>query len=278
VASRTSSTTDLERSCELKVETSHAPHTGFLAASTLLFLVGSAVTVTWCTSMSGMNEMPMPGGWHMSMAWMRMPEQTWAEVAVSFIGMWTAMMIPMMLPCLVPMLLRYRVAVGLTDALAGLTTVAGVGYFLVWTLIGTAIFPLGVGLAAIEMQNSAAARAVPLVTGMIVLATGLLQLTTWKARRLACCRQLSCDETLSADLRTAWSEGVKMGIHCSTCCANLMAVLLVLGIMDLRAMALVTAALTVERLPSSGGHVARGVGVSVIAIGIGLIIRAVGNG
>jgi hypothetical protein len=27
--------------------------------------------------MSAMGEMPMPGGWTMSMAWMRMPGQTW---------------------------------------------------------------------------------------------------------------------------------------------------------------------------------------------------------
>ena len=35
------------------------------------------VTVAWCSSMSAMGGMPMPGGWTMSMAWMRMPGQTW---------------------------------------------------------------------------------------------------------------------------------------------------------------------------------------------------------
>jgi hypothetical protein len=38
-----------------------------------------------------MGEMPMPGGWTMSMAWMRMPRQTsgqtWPGVAASFLGM-----------------------------------------------------------------------------------------------------------------------------------------------------------------------------------------------
>jgi hypothetical protein len=29
--------------------------------------------------MSALGEMPMPGGWTMSMAWMRMPGQTWPE-------------------------------------------------------------------------------------------------------------------------------------------------------------------------------------------------------
>jgi hypothetical protein len=31
-----------------------------------------SVTIIWCASMSAMGEMPMPGGWTMSMAWMRL--------------------------------------------------------------------------------------------------------------------------------------------------------------------------------------------------------------
>ena len=58
----------------------------------------------------------MPGGWSMSMAWMRTGEQTWPGVAASFLGMWAVMMMAMMLPSLVPMLGRYREAVGRMDA------------------------------------------------------------------------------------------------------------------------------------------------------------------
>jgi predicted metal-binding membrane protein len=61
-----------------------------------------------------MGEMPMPGGWTMSMAWMRMPGQTWSGAAAAFVGMWVVMMVAMMLPSLVPMLWRYREAVGRT--------------------------------------------------------------------------------------------------------------------------------------------------------------------
>jgi hypothetical protein len=38
----------------------------------------------------------MPGGWTMSMAWMRMPGQTWPGDAVSFLGIWVVMMVAMM--------------------------------------------------------------------------------------------------------------------------------------------------------------------------------------
>jgi hypothetical protein len=44
--------------------------------------------------------------------------------------------------------------------------------------------------------------------------------------------------------------------------------------MDLRVMALVTGALTVERLTPSGDRIARAVGVAVIGFGLFLIARA----
>ena len=73
--------------------------------------------------------------------------------------------------------------------LGRLTALVGVGYFFVWTVFGVAAFPLGVALAAIEMQQPALARAVPIAVGVVVLIAGALQLTAWKARHLACCRE-----------------------------------------------------------------------------------------
>src|SRR5207248_4727935 len=104
--------------------------------------------------MSAMGGMPMPGGWTMSMAWMRMPGQSWPGAAASFLGMWTVMMVAMMLPSLLPMLRRYRAALGGAGSgrLGWLTAVVGAGYFCVWTLLGVAAFPVGVGLAALEMR------------------------------------------------------------------------------------------------------------------------------
>lgn len=49
----------------------------FFGVSALLFAASAAVAIGLCASMSAMGEMPMPGGWAMSMAWMRMPGQTW---------------------------------------------------------------------------------------------------------------------------------------------------------------------------------------------------------
>ncbi|HEY7059531.1 MAG TPA: DUF2182 domain-containing protein, partial [Vicinamibacterales bacterium] len=66
------------------------------------------------------------------------------------------------------------------------------------------------------------------------------------------------------------------GGHCSACCAGLTAILLVLGMMDLRAMAVVTAAITLERLAPAGVPVARAIGGVAVAAGLVLIARASG--
>jgi len=223
----------------------------------------------------------MPGGWTMSMAWMRMPGQTWAAAAASFLGMWTVMMVAMMLPSLAPMLWRYRLAIGRTGEtrLGRRTALVGAGYFFVWIALGMAAFPLGVTLAAIEMQQPALARAVPIAAGGVALVAGALQFTAWKAHHLASCREApghGC--TLPADAGTAWRHGLRLGLHCSSGCAGLTAVLLVIGVMDLRAMAVVTAAITVERLAPAGDRVARAIGAGVVGAGLLLIARAVGLG
>src|SRR5712671_2319898 len=130
-----------------------ASQQAFFGVSALLFAANAAVTIVWCASMSAMGGMTMPGGWTMSMAWMRMPGQTWPGAAASFLGMWIVMMVAMMLPTLVPMLWRYRQAVGPTGEahLGRLTALVGTGYLFVWIVLGMAVFALGVALAAASM-------------------------------------------------------------------------------------------------------------------------------
>jgi len=252
-----------------------------VAVSALLFAASGAVTIAWCGSMSGTGDMSMPGGWTMSMAWMRMPGQTWPAAAASFMGMWIVMMMAMMLPSLVPMLQRYRRAVApkAGTRLGRLTVVVAAGYFFVWTVVGMATFPFGVALAALEMQRPALARAVPIAVGAVVLLAGALQLSAWKARRLACCREApGAGRTLPAGGEIAWRHGVHLGLHCTQCCGGLMAILLVIGVMDLRAMAVVATAITIERIAPAGQRVARAIGGVVVGTGIVLIARAAALG
>src|SRR5689334_6704587 len=250
----------------------------FVGVSALLFTASAALTIVGCASMA-MGAMTMPGGWTMSMAWMRMPGQTWLGSAMSFLGMWVVMMVAMMLPSLVPMLWRYRQLVAKTDdtQLGRLTMLVAIGYFFVWTVLGMAAFPLGVALATAEMQLPAVARIIPIATGMVVVIAGALQFTAWKAHHLACCREsFGYARLLRADSRTAWRNGLRHGLHCICCCAGLTAMLLVVGVMDLRAMTVVAAAIAVERLAPAGKRVARAIGTVVVVAGLFVTARAIG--
>lgn len=257
-----------------------ASQQAFYGASALLFAASAAVTVEWCTAMPAMCGMAMLGGRTMSMAWMRMPGQSWLGAGASFLGMWTVMMVAMMLPSLVPMLHRYRRAVRATDARLGvLTVVAGAGYFFVWTVLGAAVFPLGAAWTAMEMHLPVLARAVPMAAGAVVLIAGALQFSAWKARHLACCRgSHACRAASPATIASAWRHGLHLGLHCCHCCAGLTAILLVLGVMDLRAMAIVTAAITAERVAPAGQRVAQAIGAVAVGAGMVLIAQTVALG
>ncbi len=239
-------------------------HRTFFGVSALLFVASTALTIVWGASMSAMDGMPMPGGWKMSMIWM--PGQDWSGAAMSYLGMWVVMMMAMMMPSLVPMLPR----------MGWLTVVAGTGYFFVWTVFGMAVFPIGVAFATAEMKLPGLSRAIPVAVGVVILIAGLLQFTGWKAQQLACCRQAAgCSGTMPASVGEAWRQGLRFGLHCSQCCFGLMITLLVVGVMDLRMMAVVAAAITAERFAPERAPVAQIIGVLVTGAGLFLIGRAV---
>lgn len=249
----------------------------FFGVPAVLFFASATITIVWSASMSAMGGMAMPGGWNMSMAWMRMPRQTWPMVLTSFLGMWVVMMLAMMMPSLFPMLRRYRQAIGREGEtrLGRLTVLVALGYFSVWTAFGMAAYPLGLALVAAEMRQPSLARAVPFAVGAIVLIAGVLQFTRWKACHLTCCRKMPVGGTkLPADTSTAWRHGLRLGLHCSQCCVGPMAILLVIGVMNLGAMAFVAAVITVERLLPMGERVARATGAVIVGIALYLIAQA----
>jgi predicted metal-binding membrane protein len=242
-----------------------------------LSAIAAATTIAWCTSMSAMGQMAMPGGWTMTMAFTRMPGQTWMATAASFIGMWVVMMVAMMLPSLVPMLARYRSGVAAT----GETRVGCADRTrrrrILLRLDHVRRGGVSSGRRSRGARNAAAGAGarVPIAIGAVVLIAGGLQFTAWKTRQLACCRDgRTRDGVLRCDAATAWRHGVRLGLDCGPCCANLMILLLVIGVMDLRAMAAVTAAITLERLAPAGARAAHAIGAVVVACGLVLLARA----
>jgi len=208
---------------------------------------------------------------------MSMPPQDWYGATVGYLGMWMAMMVPMMLPALIPMLSPYRQSLRGRDGIHrhGLTALAGVGYFTVWAALGAATCAAEAGLLAVELRWGSVTRWLPLATGLMLLAAGGVQLTAWKARQLALCREGSgCGRPAASDALGAWRDGLTLGVRCSLCCGGLMLALLATGMMDLAAVAAGTLAISAERLASRPLLVARVAGVAIVAGGLLTIARA----
>ena len=202
---------------------------------------------------------------------------TSAGTAASFLGMWVLMTVGMMLPSIAPALWRYRLAfaAGSGAGASRLALVAAAGYFAFWTMIGVAVYPLGLALAAAVKALSTLASLLPVATGTVVLIAGAVQLTPWKTRQLARCREDADPRCApSSDLQSAWRHGLRLGRHCSLSCAGPMASLVAIGMMDLRTMGVVTAAITVERLLPVRLRAARVVGIGGMAAGVFLVVRA----
>ena len=213
-----------------------------------------------------MSDMPMSGG-AMSAMWTPMPGQSWLALAGSFTGMWLGMTAAMMLPSFLPVLWRYRSGFG-----HQLAARMALGYSGIWLALGAAVFPLGATLAALGARLPAV---VPIATGMLVLIGSLVQLSPWKARSLARCRAAGNSRCSATRPAHAWRDGVQMGLRCAHSCSGLMTIQLAVGLMDYRAMAVVTAAITAERLAPAGERVARITGGLAVASGVILLMRAV---
>ncbi|MBI2505374.1 MAG: DUF2182 domain-containing protein [Candidatus Latescibacteria bacterium] len=233
------------------------------------------VTIRSVGQMTG--DMPMPGGWIMSMAWM--PGQPMIGAAVTFLVMWEVMMVAMMLPSAMPMVLLYgrlleaRQARG-EPGVPRLVLLAG--YFSAWLIFGTVAFAVGSAIAGWSMRAANVSRAIPAATGLALVLAGVYQLTPLKRACLSHCR--SPLSFFTTGWRSGWCGTFTLGLHhgtyCTACCWALMLIQLALGIMDVRLMAAVAAIIGLEKSSRYGYRIATGVGVVSIAVGAYLAVRS----
>ena len=195
--------------------------------------------------------------------------------------MWAVMMVGMMTPSAAPMILIYarvgrQVALGQPPFVAS-AWFAG-GYLLAWvafSLIATS------GQWAIEragLLSPTMASVSNTFGGLTLIAAGLYQWTPFKD---ACLRQ--CQAPLQfiqrhggfrADARGSLALGVRHGAYCVGCCWMLMALLFVVGVMNVLWIALVMIFVLLEKVLPTGRLISRISGAGFIAAGVWMMIGA----
>lgn len=205
--------------------------------------------------------------------------QAWgvSDFVVAFV-MWSIMMMGMMLPSASPMvwtfsgLLRRRAP----DQHFQRTSLFVGGYLLVWTGYSAgAALAQGAFRAAALLTPMGASASLPFAGGLLVMA-GFYQWAPLKEACLTGCR------TPMGFLMAEWRPGrrgalvmgLRHGWSCAGCCWATMALMFVLGVMNLWWMAALTALCLIEKGAPAGDWVGRLAGVGFIGWGGWLIARA----
>ncbi|MGP9818866.1 copper chaperone [Salinarimonas sp. NSM] len=202
-----------------------------------------------------------------------------AALGVS-IAMWIAMSVAMMLPTASALLVGYAEKAEAARA-AGRPAVSpmvvGAGYLAVWVALSilVALLQTGVsiGFAAAELPE----RLAGVLGGAALGAAGLYQFTAFK---LSCLVAVGAPfrarpEGWLASPRAVFRLGVEQGVRCVGCCWAMMAVLVLLGAMNLVWMAVFSAIMAAEKLVATP-RAAQIVGAGLLAAGLALSVEAIG--
>jgi predicted metal-binding membrane protein len=202
---------------------------------------------------------------------------TGADVLFAFV-MWVVMMVGMMLPSAAPVILlvaaisRRRAAAGGP----GLTAAFGLGYVLAWGGFSVVATAAQWGLHTAALLSPRLATTSPLLEGVLLVVAGVYQLTPLKAACLAHCR------SPLGFLMTEWREGARgalrmgfgHGLYCLGCCACLMGLLFVAGVMNLLWVAVIAAFVLVEKVAPGGPRAGRLLSWALIGAGLVVLARA----
>jgi len=193
-----------------------------------------------------------------------------------FMAMWVSMMAAMMFPTAAPMILIYarvqstRRAAGRAYGPTGFFTAAYLG---VWAMAGGIAFAGALLIGALADHVAWLQENGSRISGGLVLAAGVYQLTPLKA---VCLRH--CRSPLSFVLNH-WREGrggaltmgLQHGLYCVGCCWLLFVLLFPLGIMNLAAMAILTVVIFLEKSTAWGNRLSLVFGVALIAYGLAVV-------
>jgi len=196
----------------------------------------------------------------------------------SLTAMWVVMMIGMMLPSVAPTLLHMlQIFRRRGDTFARASAVAFVcGHLLPWAvfsvLAATAQILLHrAALLGIEMSSQSM-----VLTGSLLIAVGIYQCLPVKTACLKYCRPPMRFLTMERRDGTggAFMMGLEHGGFCVACCAALMLLLFVFGVMNLLWAAAITVLVFIEKIAPARARVEYVSGIPLIAWGVMHLARS----
>ena len=150
------------------------------------------------------------------------------------------------------------------------------GYLAISILFSLLAVMVQWGLERLGALSAMMSLSAGLLSGSLLIAAGLYQLTPFKAACLTHCRTPA--SFLAAHWRQgvggAWRMGLTHGLYCLGCCAVLMGLLFVGGVMNLIWVAALTLLVAIEKLAPFGAAAAKTVGAILIAGGVALVLTA----
>ena len=178
------------------------------------------------------------------------------------LAMWLVMMAAMMLPSVAPTVLVHAAASRrmVAPGAARWRSAAFVGgYVLAWSAYALLAAALQVWLERLALLSPALADASPLIGGAIVAAAGVYQLTPAKDVCLRHCR--SPLQFVAEKWRPGTAGALRMGLwhgaYCVGCCGVLMALLFVVGVMNLAWVAAISIFVLLEKVAFAGTRAGR---------------------
>ncbi|MBD3640020.1 MAG: DUF2182 domain-containing protein [Marinobacter sp.] len=192
--------------------------------------------------------------------------------------MWSVMMVAMMVPSAAPMILLYR-QVARTNRFAQEALGTGLfcaGYFVLWTLFSLIATTLQWRLEEWALLSPMMRSQSIVLSGVILIGAGLYQFSSLKQACLKHCRGplFFITRHWRPGMSGAFKMGIIHGAYCVGCCWAFMALLFVGGIMDLLMIAALAVIVLLEKMVPGGEWLAKGVGVTLIALGIVVIASA----
>lgn len=199
---------------------------------------------------------------------------------VAMFVMWAIMMVAMMLPSVVPITLLFHGTLRRRPSIdrPGVRVAMFVGgYLLAWIGFSAAATAANWALHRGGLLTSMMGQTAPAVAAVLLIGAGVYQWTPLKDACLVRCR------SPIGFLADHWREGrlgaAVMGLHhgayCVGCCWLLMALLFVLGVMNLLWIAALTLFVLIEKVTSWGRIAGRVSGAALVAWGGWLLSTAV---